>query len=254
MWTIASEASHCIANCDYVLCIIHVSVGHVCSTGPGCVARISVALSFGEQPDSGTPRYIYSWLKVWFYDLDNQYGKYIMVDISCSFIKNGNFCQCWFNYLCISCDCFLCQSPVSRGDGVSTLPGCVARMSVAPSSGEQPDPGTPGCSYEWLERSMMRTVNTVTAFRLFLMQFWCFKFKVLSGLVVFVMSVSLAKANGGLMRKRNKVWFYELERQYGFYTPVRPSTDHPIQWRPDNFGTKDLKWRLIVQYIWIRLR
>jgi len=63
MWNILPESPLWIAYCDYALSITPVSVGHVSSKGPGCVARISVAPIFGEQPALGTPRCYYSWFK-----------------------------------------------------------------------------------------------------------------------------------------------------------------------------------------------
>jgi len=143
--------------------------------------------------------------KVWLYELKSQYGKYIMVVNYYSFFKNSDFYEGWFNYLRITYDCFLCLSPISLGHVSSKVPSCVARMSVTPSFGEQPDSSTPRCSYSWLKGSRVQNVNTETSYRFLLMHFWCFNSKVLSGMVVFFMNLSLAKANSGLMRKRNKV-------------------------------------------------
>ena len=56
--------------------------------------------------------------------------------------------------------------------GCSLVPGCVARISVAPSDGEQPDPGAPRCRFPCFSWSMMLYVYSETNKLLSLLDWW----------------------------------------------------------------------------------
>jgi len=62
-WNILSDFSLWIVQCDHVLGLFLVIFSHVGSKVLGFGARMSVAPSFGEQPDPATPGCCYSWYK-----------------------------------------------------------------------------------------------------------------------------------------------------------------------------------------------
>jgi len=57
------------------------------------------------------------------------------------------------------------------------------------------------------------------------------------------------------VQQKNSRCIAEFVAMYkkGIYIPVRPPTEHPIQWRTYNSGPKDLRPPLVLQFMWCRI-
>ena len=152
------------------------------------------AKPFGVMTVSWAQLKLYCWLRyrlcIW---LLNNFFRFSLINDNMQNILSES------SHSTIKCDYVMCTTHVSMGPKSSKVPSCVGWISVAPIFGEQPDLGTPRRSYSWLRGSMMRIVNIETSNIFLLLHLWCFNFKVLSGMIGFIVNVSLTKANSCLL-------------------------------------------------------